>query len=386
MISCSFCGRPNTDESRFCIDCGKAIGASAANAASPSPPPSTASAPSSTTARGKTTSGAHRRPSPTIKKRRSGAEPAYAIVPPTRTNMAPASRTGSCTWCGNAIDPALPFCAHCGRRTDATLSAATSCASCGNAVLEADTFCGACGTPVRRESPNPKPDPEVRTLVFAAKRRDVGPRLAVLDDKGEVAQTVPFVRAELTVGRGACDLSFPDDIFLSPLHAQFALRDGVMTVRDLGASNRTWVFVESPYELADDDVLLVGSQLLQFRRIGSPAPFTQDSDGTRRIGSLTTGPDVAMVAQLRADGSTRDCHYLAAGRAMSLGRDTGDWIFPYDQTMSGRHAEVRADAGRFVVQDLGSRNGIAVAVRGERALAAGQRVLVGDQLLRVESV
>jgi len=38
-----------------------------------------------------------------------------------------------------------------------------------------------------------------------------------------------------------------------------------------------------------------------------------------------------------------------------------------------------------VIRDLASRNGIAVAVRGERQLEAGQRVLVGDQVLRVES-
>ena len=66
-------------------------------------------------------------------------------------------------------------------------------------------------------------------------------------------------------------------------------------------------------------------------------------------------------------------------------RDTGDWTFPYDQTMSGRHAEIREEEGQFVLHDLGSRNGIAVAVRGDRQVKPGQRVLVGDQVLRLES-
>jgi len=108
--------------------------------------------------------------------------------------------------------------------------------------------------------------------------------------------------------------------------------------------------------------------------------------GTGHIGSLTPGPDVALVAQLRGDRSVRDVHYLAAGRTMVLGRDTGDWTFPYDKTMSGRHAELHDDDGALVIRDLASRNGIAVAVRGERQLKPGQRVLVGDQVLRVESV
>jgi predicted component of type VI protein secretion system len=69
-----------------------------------------------------------------------------------------------------------------------------------------------------------------------------------------------------------------------------------------------------------------------------------------------------------------------------LGRETGDWLFPYDQTMSSRHAEVRSEDGEFFIHDLGSRNGVALSVRGERPLSVGQRVLLGDQLLRVESV
>ena len=44
------------------------------------------------------------------------------------------------------------------------------------------------------------------------------------------------------------------------------------------------------------------------------------------------------------------------------------------------------DAGRFIIRDVGSRNGVAIAVRGERRIEPGQRVLAGDVMLRVESV
>jgi pSer/pThr/pTyr-binding forkhead associated (FHA) protein len=71
---------------------------------------------------------------------------------------------------------------------------------------------------------------------------------------------------------------------------------------------------------------------------------------------------------------------------VKIGRDQGDWVFPYDQTMSGKHAEVRSEDLEFIVLDDGSRNGIAVAVRGEKPVKAGQRFLIGDQTLRVESV
>lgn len=369
MNSCAFCGRENAEESRFCIDCGKPLSSS-----------STASVVPATIASQPKPTAAQRRPSPGV-VRRSSAEPAFAIVPPTR--IQPSGATVNCGWCGNPIEAGLPFCAHCGRRTDGKLATAASCATCGSTVRETDTFCASCGAAL--SAPEDKPETEVRTLVFTARRRDVGARIAVLDEHGEVRQTVPLTKPETTVGRTGCDISFADDVFLSPLHARIIQRDGAVLVRDLGSRNRTWVFVDGPHVLADDDHLLLGSQLLQFHRLGHPGPVQADPDGTRRIGSLAPSPDVAVLSQLRADGSVRDAHHLSLERSLTIGRDTGDWTFPYDQTMSGRHGEIREEDGQFVLYDLGSRNGIAVAVRGDRQVKPGQRMLVGDQVLRLES-
>jgi pSer/pThr/pTyr-binding forkhead associated (FHA) protein len=101
---------------------------------------------------------------------------------------------------------------------------------------------------------------------------------------------------------------------------------------------------------------------------------------------MTPTADIAVLSQLRADGSVRDTFHLSPGRNVLIGRESGDWIFPYDQTMSGTHAEVRSEDSDFAVSDAGSRNGVALAVRGERAITAGQRVLLGDRMLRVEQL
>jgi pSer/pThr/pTyr-binding forkhead associated (FHA) protein len=77
---------------------------------------------------------------------------------------------------------------------------------------------------------------------------------------------------------------------------------------------------------------------------------------------------------------------LSPGRSVTIGRETGDWIFPYDSTMSRRHADIRSEGSEFFVHDANSRNGVAVGVRGERALNTEQRLLVGTQILRLESV
>jgi predicted component of type VI protein secretion system len=93
-----------------------------------------------------------------------------------------------------------------------------------------------------------------------------------------------------------------------------------------------------------------------------------------------------VLEQLRSDGSVRDTFHLSPARTVLLGRESGDWVFPYDQTMSGRHAEIRSQDTDFFVHDAGSRNGVALSVRGECVVKKGQRILVGDQVLRVESI
>lgn len=224
------------------------------------------------------------------------------------------------------------------------------------------------------------------TAVLSAAARVVGPKLAVLDDDGGVLRTVVLDRAETIVGRGDADLVFSDDPFMSPVHAQFTWRDGTLTIRDLGSRNGTWLFLDQPVRLSDGDVMLIGSQLVRFRRLGYPGPHPPEADQTRRLGSLVPTADVAVLAQLRGDGSTRDTIHLSPGRSVRVGRAEGDWVFPYDATMSSKHAEITSVDGDFFLQDQGSRNGVALSVRGERPVLAGQRVLLGDQLLRVDTL
>src|SRR5437764_12223314 len=84
------------------------------------------------------------------------------------------------------------------------------------------------------------------------------------------------------------------------------------------------------------------------------------------------------------DGSARDVLKLSPGRDVMIGREQGDWIFPYDPSMSARHAVVRSEDADFVAVDADSRNGVALASRGDMPLRHNSRVLVGDKLLRVE--
>ncbi|HKG92135.1 MAG TPA: FHA domain-containing protein [Gemmatimonadaceae bacterium] len=491
MISCAFCGRVNEAGSRFCIDCGKPLSPSVARVAPAVSPAGLPNAPAKPLASVPAPSG------------RQSASSAGAVggaggsgVPSTRVNPATSPASGglamaTCPHCGGSTNPALPFCSHCGKRTGLSRDAAgPSCTACGGPVDPAvDQFCARCGTPVNllgaaslaRDS-RPSGAAPSGTSVISAKSREVGPKIALLNDAGEAAHGYTVDRGEMVIGRTDGDVRFPDDVYLSPIHAQFTHRDGKLFLRDLGSRNGSWVFLDGPCRLTDGDVILVGSQLLRFRRLGYPGPHPPEADATRRLGSLTPsadvatlqqlradasvrdcihlspihaqfthrdgklflrdlgsrngswvfldgpcrltdgdvilvgsqllrfrrlgypGPhppeadatrrlgsltpsaDVATLQQLRADASVRDCIHLSPGRNVLIGRESGDWVFPYDKTMSGRHAEIRSEDSEFYVHDTGSRNGVAVSVRGEREVKAGHRVLLGDQILRVESV
>jgi uncharacterized OB-fold protein len=271
-------------------------------------------------------------------------------IPDTRVSTSAKPKGGvlrACPGCGAMIDPSLPFCPQCGVRVapvSQELAQASKCTSCGNPVKPGeDKFCAKCGARVGTATEAP-PKPKGTAVFSAAGTTAGGPKIAIIDDAGTVKQTFQIEKAETTVGRIDGDFRFPAD----------------------------------PY--------LIGSQIIRFRRLGYPGPHPPEADQTRRLGSLTPNADVAVLAQLRADGSARDTFHLSPGRTVKVGRENGDWVFPFDQTMSGKHAEIRGEDLEFIVIDDGSRNGIAVSVRGERPLKQGQKLLMGDHTMRVEAL
>ncbi len=358
MITCAHCGRDNEPGSRFCMDCGKPLSASAMAVAS---------------AAG------------------GGAAPATRVY--AKTGAGP-SKTGAgagptCSSCGHRVDATMPFCAYCGARLEPAgatkAAAAVTCPTCGARIASAEyKFCPNCATPLGAGAHIS--GPHEPTQVFTPTRANQPPvQLALTAEDGSRSTRYPLAGEETTVGRTGADLSFPDDVYLSPVHSLFIWKDAKLSVRDLGSRNGTWIFLEGPHKLVDGDLILIGSQLLRFRRLGYPGPYAPDADATRRMGSLIPSADIASVSQLRVDGSVRDVFHLSPGRDVRLGRDAGDWTFPYDPSMSSQHAVIRSEDADFVLTDAGSRNGVAVAARGDVPLRKNSKILVGDKLLVVET-
>ncbi len=286
--------------------------------------------------------------------------------------------TKSCPTCRTELTPGLPYCPGCGSRTDLVTGSA-NCPKCGESVGSTGKFCAECGYGLEAGARG-----ERRTSALHAPVVDTGAKLIRLDEAGTQLSSHPLMGERTTIGREDADITFSDDPYLSPQHAELVFRDSVLCLRDLGSRNGTWYFIEEPHKLEDGEHVYIGSQILLFRRLGYPGPNPPEADATRRLGSLTPSADIANLSQLRSDGSVRDMMHLSPGRNVNIGRDQGDWIFSYDPSMSGLHAQIQSHDADFVVVDAESRNGVAIKVRKEVELRNDSRILVGDKMFRVE--
>jgi pSer/pThr/pTyr-binding forkhead associated (FHA) protein len=368
VTACLYCGRENDPGARFCMDCGKAMSQSTGLKAGPAP----------AVGGGESEGGGGEGGEGGEGGRATARVPS---VPGTQVvaRSAVAREEGeplSCPFCGGRASALQPFCPQCGRRLTAPGSG-PCCPRCASPVGPGIKFCATCGAPL--------------VDVAAARRVPSGPSragatmtLVLLDDLGKPVRRFDRNTLDTTIGRQDGDLRFPEDASLSPLHAKVSWEKDTLVVRDLGSRNGTWVFLEAPHRLVDGDLLLIGSQVIRFRRLGYPGPHPPDADATKRMGSVIPSADIASLTQLRSDGSGRDVLQLSPGRDVTIGREQGDWLFPYDPSMSARHALVRSEDADFVVVDANSRNGVALAARGDMPLQHNSRILVGDKLLRIE--
>ncbi len=304
----------------------------------------------------------------------------------------------ACQFCGRQNDVGAQFCSDCGKPLTKAAAARAAVAAGGGGGgggglvsrtsgpgagggAAADAPCPLCGSVVAHSAGTGGGGD--RRLI-PDRRSDHSLTLVLVSETATEVARFERKHATTTIGRTEGDIRFPEDQFLSPLHSKLSWEEGRLEVRDLGSRNGTWVFLEGPHRLADGDLILIGSQVLRFRRLGYPGPHTAEADATKRMGSMTPSADIASLTQLRTDGSSRDVIQLSPGRDVHIGRERGDWIFPYDPSMSAQHATVRSEDADFVLVDDHSRNGVAIAARGAMTLRHGSRIMVGDKLLRVD--
>jgi pSer/pThr/pTyr-binding forkhead associated (FHA) protein len=279
-----------------------------------------------------------------------------------------------CPTCGVMVTLGHRFCFNCGgKMPSAGVPAAAQ--SGAHAVNEF----GDIETKVSRNLPKPGQRP---TLFFGAMQ---AARAKLTLIRGDGLDGVSFTLAgdEHLAGREDVPLLFPDDPFLSPVHANFFYRNQRLLVRDEGSVNGVFVRIIGGIEVPFGTRFLVGEQVLEVQAPGVPSDEAEP-DGTYFFASPKRRALFRVVQTLRGGDIGRAVQ--AESEVITIGREGNDIDFPEDPFISGQHAQLSWKAGKIVLTDLSSRNGTFVRVAGERELKHGDYVFMGQQLLRVEIV
>jgi pSer/pThr/pTyr-binding forkhead associated (FHA) protein len=225
--------------------------------------------------------------------------------------------------------------------------------------------------------------PAAKTMFFGAlQQQAVTPRLVVIKGEGGDGVTYHLSGTTHVVGRSIGDITFAEDVFLSPEHAKFTVQSGRLFVQDLSDTNGVFVRIKRPTPLDHADSFLVGEQLLEID--SEPLPeYSANADGTYFYGSPRPNGAFRVIQQLAGGGE--GLVKSANGTTMSMGREGNDLDFPEDRFISGHHAKLDlSDDAKVLLTDTGSRNGTFVRIKGAQELFHGDYLFVGQQLFRVE--
>jgi len=91
----------------------------------------------------------------------------------------------------------------------------------------------------------------------------------------------------------------------------------------------------------------------------------------------------ARLSQLLEGGGTGEVFPLREG-TNSIGREVGEVCFPSDRYVSARHARIDISAAGAVLFDVGSSNGTFLRISGPTQILAGDQILIGIHLVRIE--
>jgi len=109
-------------------------------------------------------------------------------------------------------------------------------------------------------APEPTPD---GTELMGSPNPGYWGKLTVIIGREITGAAFPLLGDSSTLGRERGDINFPDDGYVSGLHARVTLRDGRVFLADLGSSNGTFIKVNGERAVGHESFVLLGQQLFR---------------------------------------------------------------------------------------------------------------------------
>lgn len=92
-------------------------------------------------------------------------------------------------------------------------------------------------------------------------------KLIVIIGRDVTGAVFPLLGESVALGRERGEINFPDDGYVSGLHARVTLRDGRAFLADLGSSNGTFIKVNGERAIGHDSFVLLGQQLFRLSTV-----------------------------------------------------------------------------------------------------------------------
>jgi pSer/pThr/pTyr-binding forkhead associated (FHA) protein len=187
------------------------------------------------------------------------------------------------------------------------------------------------------------------------------------------------------IGRAKGVVLFPDDPFVSPLHATVVVKDGKVSIRDDGSTSGVYVSIQSQETIAPNSYFATGIRL--FRYMGALEQSPPHSPG-RSIAYGAPVPPNQVHYQLEEIllGDRPGKAVITAGPTLTIGQSKCDLSYAGDDGLAPRHCELSPMPTGAMIRDLSGGLGTYVRVKGERPLKAGDRVRIGQQTLQLEAL
>lgn len=91
---------------------------------------------------------------------------------------------------------------------------------------------------------------------------------ALVDPTGKILRKIPVEKFPVVIGRGAVEISFPDDTGLEARHAQVLERGDGLYLVDMGTVRGVFLRILAETELAEGDQFLTGEQIFELDKSG----------------------------------------------------------------------------------------------------------------------
>jgi adenylate cyclase len=206
-------------------------------------------------------------------------------------------------------------------------------------------------------------------------------KLQQLRQDGSVGEERVLKSGALVIGSEGADFLVSGDSLMAASHARISLEGGQVFVEDLSGGAGVYVRLMETRTLQEGDEIVTGNQHFSFHK-QEHAVMTAAATGTRIVDmSRMLNEFLAELVAGSADGTKQ--RYALVDESVTWGRSKGTYVFPEDRFLSRTHARIYQRGEDFFLEDLDSRNGTYVRVRGKTLVSVGTRIRMGGQILRV---